>query len=93
MGLAVLGACLTTMRNVVPFQGLLLYFRHLKYENSTDNFPSSASCLYFQGMAGSLALILLSSSCERRACKPQLPERIDLQDETVILVFCFLLLV
>lgn len=73
MGLAVLGACLTTMRNVVPSQCLLLYFGHLKYENSTDNFPSSGSCLYFQGMAGSLALILLSSSCEGRASEPRLP--------------------
>lgn len=73
MGLAVLGACLTTVKNVVPSQCLQLYFGHLKYENSTDNFPSGASCLYFQGMAESLALIFPSLSCEGKACKSWLP--------------------
>jgi len=52
VGLTVLGAGLTAMRNVVPSWCLLLCFGHLKYANSTDNFPCSASCLHFQGMAG-----------------------------------------
>lgn len=73
MGPAVSGACLTTMRNVVPSQCLLLHFGHLKYGNSTDNFPSSASCLYFQGMAGPLSLISLALHCEGRASESQLP--------------------